>query len=55
VHNRDYWERLVALCQTHQVEFLRVKGHAGHRENERCDELAMTAPRQARPAADTSG
>lgn len=46
VLNRDLWERLMTLCETHQVEFRWVKGHAGHVENERCDQLAMEALRQ---------
>jgi ribonuclease HI len=41
--NIDLWERLLALCEQHQVWFEWVKGHAGHDLNERCDELAMTA------------
>lgn len=40
VANRDLWERLLTLADYHQVEWLWVKGHAGHIENERCDELA---------------
>jgi len=40
VANRDLWERLLELTAKHQVEWLWVKGHAGHEENERCDELA---------------
>jgi RNase H len=43
VPNRDLWERLLTLCDKHQVEFRWVKGHAGHTENERCDQLAMAA------------
>jgi ribonuclease HI len=39
--NVDLWERLLSLCQTHQVEFRWVKGHAGNVENERCDQLSM--------------
>ncbi|MCL2638688.1 MAG: ribonuclease HI [Oscillospiraceae bacterium] len=38
--NSDLWERLLNLCELHNVEFVWVKGHAGHAENERCDELA---------------
>ena len=38
--NPDLWERLLSLCDTHEVTFIWVKGHAGHPENERCDELA---------------
>lgn len=40
VANRDLWERLTAQANIHQIEWLWVKGHAGHEENERCDELA---------------
>jgi ribonuclease HI len=39
--NIDLWERLLALCDRHQVEFTWVKGHAGVRDNERCDQLSM--------------
>jgi len=41
--NVDLWERLLALCERHQVEFVWVKGHAGLRENERCDRLSLEA------------
>lgn len=40
VANRDLWERLLSLAENHQIEWVWVKGHAGHPENERCDELA---------------
>ena len=40
VANRDLWERLLELVKGHQVDWVWVKGHAGHLENERCDELA---------------
>ncbi len=40
VANRDLWERLLELAAMHQIEWCWVKGHAGHPENERCDELA---------------
>lgn len=43
VLNRDLWEILVELCQVHDVEWRWIKGHAGHKENERCDELARMA------------
>ena len=49
--NVDLWRRLDALCQKHQVEFCWLKGHAGHTENECCDQLAMAAlQRQDLPA-----
>jgi len=43
VLNRDLWERLLLLCATHQVEWAWVRGHDGHEENERCDQLARAA------------
>ena len=43
VANRDLWERLLQASAGHQVEWIWVKGHAGHFENERCDELARAA------------
>ena len=39
--NVDLWERLLELLEIHNVKFVWVKGHAGHPENERCDELAV--------------
>lgn len=47
VKNRDLWERLSALCDTHDVQWHWVKGHAGHVDNERADQLARDAIRQA--------
>jgi ribonuclease HI len=41
--NPDLWERLLALCDLHQVRFQWVRGHAGHPENELCDRLAVAA------------
>jgi ribonuclease HI len=38
--NPDLWERLYGLTRLHRVEFVWVKGHAGHEYNERCDKLA---------------
>ena len=40
VKNVDLWQRLEAALSRHQVEWQWVKGHAGHPENERADELA---------------
>ena len=51
VANRDLWERLLELTCRHQVEWHWVRGHAGHPENERCDELARQALRAGREAA----
>ncbi|MCK4535901.1 MAG: ribonuclease HI [Desulfuromonadales bacterium] len=43
VANRDLWERLLELTAPHHIEWHWVRGHDGHAENERCDELARTA------------
>ena len=43
VKNADLWQALDKETARHQVEWHWVKGHAGHRENEICDELARTA------------
>lgn len=40
VANRDLWEELDRLASKHEVRWQWVKGHAGHDENERADELA---------------
>jgi ribonuclease HI len=40
VKNEDLWKRLDAATQRHTVTWEWVKGHAGHPENERADELA---------------
>ncbi|MBQ8203247.1 MAG: ribonuclease HI [Clostridia bacterium] len=39
--NIDLWEKLLELLKIHDVTIEWVKGHAGHPENERCDELAV--------------
>lgn len=39
--NPDLWDRLLSLCDKHEVKFVWVKGHAGHPYNERCDALAQ--------------
>ena len=39
--NTDLWEELLRLLEIHNVTFVWVKGHAGHPENERCDDLAV--------------
>lgn len=43
VLNVEHWQRLDALLPQHDVIFTVVKGHSGHAENERCDELAVAA------------
>lgn len=44
--NVDLWEELLPLLAKHSVTFVWVKGHAGHPENERCDELAVAESRK---------
>ena len=39
--NPDLWERLLNLLEKHEMHYQWVKGHAGHPENERCDQLAV--------------
>lgn len=41
--NKDLWLRFLRVYKLHHVRFVWVKGHAGHPENERCDELAVGA------------
>ena len=43
IKNQELWQELDALLQKHHVKFTVVKGHSGHAENERCDELAVAA------------
>ena len=45
VPNWDLWKRLLDLYEHHKVRLQWVQGHAGHVENERCDELAVAAAR----------
>ncbi len=40
VKNQDLWTRLDAIAATHKIEWVWVKGHAGHEGNERADSLA---------------
>ena len=45
VLNKDLWKTLLDLSEPHEIEWIWVRGHAGHEENERCDELARKAIR----------
>jgi len=40
VKNVDLWQELDKVAQNHNIKWCWVKGHSGHSENERCDELA---------------
>lgn len=46
VKNVELWQRLLKAKEQHNVEFIWVKGHAGHEYNERCDTLAVTASKK---------
>ena len=50
VKNQDLWERLDKARKRHRVEWRWLKGHAGHVENERADELAREEIRRLRHA-----
>lgn len=43
VENQDLWRELLRLADIHQIEWVKVKGHADNVENNRCDELARNA------------
>ncbi|HZS81880.1 MAG TPA: ribonuclease HI [Stellaceae bacterium] len=48
VKNLDLWQRLEAAMAPHEIEWLWVRGHSGHPENERADALARAAAAVAR-------
>lgn len=48
IKNVELWQRLDQLLQKHQVTYRAVRGHAGHPENERCDQLAVAAAERVR-------
>lgn len=53
VKNADLWQRLDLAAARHDVAWHWVKGHAGHRENEQCDQLARSAAEN--PTQDDTG
>ncbi|MEP4078063.1 ribonuclease HI [Haloferula sp.] len=53
VKNEELWKRLDAAAAPHQVEWAWIRGHAGHQENERCDELAVAAAQSSGLLVDT--
>ncbi|GIW90078.1 MAG: ribonuclease H [Pirellulaceae bacterium] len=46
IKNIDLWKRLDQLLKQHQLEYVPVRGHSGHPENEECDRMAVAAIRQ---------
>lgn len=55
VKNVDLWEELVAAMEGRKVRFQWVEGHAGNRNNERCDKLAVAASKGQRLDPDRHG
>jgi ribonuclease HI len=51
--NADLWQRFLKIYRCHAVTFKWVKGHAGNRENERCDHLAVAAAQSPQLLEDT--
>ena len=45
VPNADLWEKLLGLCEQHEVTMTWIRGHSGEPGNERCDQLATAAAR----------
>ncbi|MEL6606786.1 MAG: ribonuclease HI [Bacteroidota bacterium] len=50
--NEDLWRRFWWIFQQHQVTFHWIKGHVGHPENERCDQLAVKSAQKKELAED---
>ncbi|HEY8603914.1 ribonuclease HI [Tsuneonella suprasediminis] len=46
VRNKDLWHELIAATKPHQIEWNWIRGHSGHPENERVDQLAVIAAEQ---------
>jgi len=50
VKNADLWQELLDASAPHRIEWVWVKGHAGHPDNERADKLASDAALASRPS-----
>lgn len=48
VENQDLWKLLLIHVKKHQVRFIKVKGHSDNVNNNRCDEMAVTAIKTGR-------
>ncbi len=51
--NKDLWLRYHEISKLHKIKLTWVRGHNGHPENERCDELAVAASKQKNLLIDT--
>jgi ribonuclease HI len=52
--NADLWQRMLELCNHHQVSFVWIRGHNGDPLNERCDALSMQAAKKKELPADVT-
>ncbi len=52
VLNRDLWERLLKAAEPHEIEWVWIKGHNGHIENERCDFLARAEIKRCKKSSE---
>ena len=50
--NQDLWKRFLKSFRVHQVHFKWIKGHAGHPQNEKCDQLAVEAAESSQLSVD---
>lgn len=51
--NPDLWQRYIPLHTKYKPKFIWIRGHAGHPENERCDQLAVQAANEFNLSTDT--
>ncbi|WCT10493.1 ribonuclease HI [Mucilaginibacter jinjuensis] len=51
--NKDLWMRYLEISKLHKIRFIWVRGHNGHPENERCDQLAVAASKSKELLIDT--
>jgi ribonuclease HI len=51
--NKDLWMRYLEISKLHKIRFVWVRGHNGHPENERCDQLAVAASKSRELLIDT--
>lgn len=54
VDNRDLWEALLEQSRVHDIEWIKVKGHAGNEYNNRCDRLATAAMKRVKASTGSS-
>jgi ribonuclease HI len=55
IENLELWQELLDAASRHAVEWIWIRGHAGHAENERCDRIANEEIRKLRGGTGTGG